>query len=59
MKKSILLDIVSSLIVVVLVVLGFKLYDNKVNAEENTKTYALSTYNICFSIFFGINFIII
>ena len=58
MKKSILLDIVSSLIVVVLVVLGFKLYDNKVNAEENTKTYALSTYNIDIPNFSYINSVI-
>lgn len=58
MKKSILLDIVSSLIVVVLVVLGFKLYDNKVNAEENTKTYALSTYNIDIPNFSYVNSVI-
>ncbi len=59
MKKSILLDIVSSVIVIFLVVFCFKLYDKNVNAEENTKTYALATYNIDIPNFSYINSVIV
>ena len=46
MKKYNLLELICSLIVIVLVLMGFKLYDNYLDLHEHTKTYALSTYNI-------------
>ena len=46
MKKYNLLELICSLIVIVLVLIGFKLYDNYLDSHEHTKTYALSTYNI-------------
>lgn len=46
MKKYNLLELICSLIVIVLVLMGFKLYDNYLDLHEDTKTYALSTYNI-------------
>ena len=46
MRKYNLLELICSLIVIVLVLMGFKLYDNYLDLHEHTKTYALSTYNI-------------
>ena len=46
MRKYNLLELIYSLIVIVLVLMGFKLYDNYLDLHEHTKTYALSTYNI-------------
>lgn len=46
MNRNRILEVLSSLIVIVVVVLGWHFYELSVQAEENTKTYALSTYNI-------------
>ena len=46
MKKKNLLELICSLIVIVLVLIGFKTYDDYLRKNSDTLTYPLLTYNI-------------
>ena len=58
MKKNNLLELICSLIVIVLVLIGFKTYDEYIEANNNTLTYPLLTYNTEVSNFSYINQVI-
>ena len=58
MKKNSFLELICSLIVIVLVLIGFKTYDEYIEANNNTLTYPLLTYNTEVSNFSYINQVI-
>lgn len=58
MNRNRLIEILCSLIVIAIVIMGWRFYEIKALAEENIETYALSTYNIDISGFTYVNSII-
>ena len=58
MKKNNLIELISSILVIVLVVLGYNLYTTYNATKKSASTYALATYNLDISGFNYINSVI-
>lgn len=58
MKKNNLIELISSILVIVLVVLGYNLYSTYNATKKSASTYALATYNLDISGFNYINSVI-
>ena len=58
MKKNNLIELISSILVIVLVVLGYNLYTTYNATKKSASTYALATYNLNISGFNYINSVI-